>query len=181
MHRPLLTENLRPLPLGAALLAALTAILASGCSDAESGDPPAPTQDSSLVAATNVKGCMEVKGWDVRIEGEGMVAEVPDAQNDQFLQDHEECITKFGYGKPPEMDRQEAGQFYDALVETGLCLSDLGYTVPEPASRQATVDALMNGELPSWDPYDQVFTNVTSTSELDRAYEACPPPYGVAS
>lgn len=177
MLRSVLTRTVRRArPLGVVFVALVVALTGS-CSSSETSGPADPTQDPAQIAASNMEQCMKINGWEVRIEDGGLSAEVPDEQDEQFLRAHTECVEKFGYERPPQMTRQEAEEYYERLVTAGVCLRDHGYTAPDPASRQATVEDLMNGRLPSWNPYEGVLTNAISGDELDSAYEACPPPW----
>lgn len=120
---------------------------------------------------------MEGKGWDVQLGDGALSAEVPDEQNEQFLSDHEKCVRVYGYDRTPKMNQEEAEEYYEELVTAGECLREEGFTTPDPASRQATIEALLNGQLPSWNPYDHVIADDGPGDDFARAYEACPPPW----
>jgi hypothetical protein len=106
-----------------------------------------------------------------------MTVDVPEAQHAQFTRDNAECVELYGEPPPPPMTEAEATQLYDAMTATTECLRNLGWTTPDPPSREATVAAILDTGFPSWDPYQHVDEAVASSVELREIEQDCPRPW----
>ncbi len=117
---------------------------------------------------------MDEQGWDTRVTADGgLSASIPDEQLEQYQHDLDECAARFGYDEPPPpLTRQEAEAYYDELVQATECVRELGYPTPEPASKQATVEALMRGEGPPWLPHERLL-DTDDGDALDHAAREC--------
>lgn len=80
---------------------------------------------------------------------------------------------------PIAVSEEKAAAFYDELVAAGECLARLGYAVPAPPSRPASIDSMLHGDGiidPLWDPYEPLFLGEVSRAEMDEAMAECPAP-----
>jgi hypothetical protein len=165
-----------------ALILFVATLALAGCSKqapvhAASPATPAPAADFG----ENMVGCMSAKGWDVGVDAQGRMTTphdgVPNSQIEQYRNDAQECLANFGYDKftiTPEM----ASSFYDKQVALAQCLRGLGYVIPDPPSREAYVEELVNTGGASWFPWQAVQDAVhAGDSNASKAAEAvCPQP-----
>lgn len=165
-----------------AAFVAVAATLLAGCT-ASNG---APTNDANKLPSSwnreyQIRDCMTDAGWDVAIDGlDGslLVPEVPDTQIVQFQQNLDECIQRFPL-PALVISRENAERFYDRLVEAGSCLQSLGFSVPEPPSRDASVESMTSGNGiidPLWDPYEPLFIGAVDSVAAAKAMVDCPAP-----
>lgn len=148
----------------------------SGGTGEESTNPSRTAEDFG----SNMARCMTEKGWNVAANPDGSwetVDSIHVSQEERFEADVEECRDRFGYERgAPTMTQEQAEEFYDALLNAAECLKDLGLTTPEAVSKQASVESLINGGPPLWDPYEHVVGSVESAAELEEVFKECPQP-----
>lgn len=151
-----------------AIMAALTS-----CSDANPQPPsPSPTTANE---ASDVARCLLERGWEVKVEADGVTADVPPEQQERLNADMEECIEQFG-DSPPAFPQTAAAaeQQYDMLLAVAECVSGLGYPVDDPPSRQAYVEAMLNEQLPHWHPYQHLYEDGYPLTEVGQVRAQCP-------
>lgn len=122
--------------------------------------------------------CMSDLGWEVEANADGSwstIDGIPAEQNEQFEADAAQCESRYGYDIPPQVSRNEAERYFEALLEAAECVRSLGFQVPEPPSRQSFVSSIVNGELPSWNPYERLVASA-SRPEIEGVFEECPQP-----
>lgn len=122
-----------------------------GC---QSATPPTPTSDVGFVDA--MATCLEDAGWQVERSSNGETFEVqpPDDQVSAYEADYEACLKETGQEQVGErLDSDGAGAYFDALLSVKDCLTDAGYMVADPPSRQSFVDDYLSGQSGGWTPY----------------------------
>lgn len=154
----------------------LSVMALAGCSSA--GEEDVATDRAGAQPADLIADCLRELGWDVTTHPDNSMSTggIPDDQRDRFDSDHKQCIQEGGFDQPrPPITEQQASEYFDALLEAGDCVSDLGYLVDDPPSRQAAIEALQQERIDvGWDPYEQVI--LTEPSKLEDVYRECPPP-----
>ncbi|PMC75024.1 hypothetical protein [Brachybacterium sp. UMB0905] len=71
-------------------------------------------------------------------------------------------------GPPPAADPEYLSAVYDELVEQAQCLTDEGYTVEEPPSRETWIES----KGAAWDPWGSVAEN-DGVEALEEAQATC--------
>jgi hypothetical protein len=142
----------------AALLAGAAVVTVALASCTAPQAEPTETASDVVSADANMVQCMADKGWEVQLDNDGgwsTTVGVPDEQLEQFDADVDDCRATFGLDQPPPpLTQQEAEELYDLLTgAVADCVRNLGYTVPEPPSRQAYVELLTGGGLADWHPH----------------------------
>lgn len=165
-----------------AVAVGVVATLMAGCT-ASSG---APTDDASKSPSSwsreyQIRDCMTDAGWEVEIDeldGSLVASKVPDSQVVQLEQDLAQCAQRYPL---PELviSRENAELYYDRLVDAGECLDSLGFSVPEPPSREASVESMIGGNGgidPLWDPYEPLHVGDVDRVAAAKAMVECPRP-----
>lgn len=159
----------------AVLLASLTFSCSAGAGGtADEGEqqrttPDAPagtfggTQDEWIVATVE---CLRDAGWDAQADFEQDGFEIPSftfEQRDALMKAEADCARSVGeLPDEPPMSAEEIGEQYDYFVEELIpCLTERGYQVDDPPSRDAFVEAYYSND--SWSPY----LNVDPVTEDD--------------
>ena len=161
--------------LRAVLASALLVLVISSC--ASPGSNSTDTSGDGIdQAAADMVACLTDRGWDVEadpVNGGISAIEIPPSQQSAYDADYEECNTE-ALADLPDFTRDVAEDFYDDLVASGECLKELGYSVPEPPSKQASVDSMLDGDIidPLWDPYSKI----AGSGVWEDALEECPQP-----
>ncbi|MFE1664561.1 hypothetical protein [Microbacterium sp. P02] len=113
--------------------------------------------------------CMNAKGWDSRVEGDGVVSSSPAEQNEQFLADGQSCATSTNpMAATAPTAKQLQGQ-YANLLEAQKCIAELGYETPA-----APDEATFLATLGTWSPF-AALPNI-SAAEFTKLEQACPQP-----
>lgn len=162
-----------------AAIAAAIAVAIAGCTSTP-GEPsadgsPSPSKPQAEDWQAGMVQCLTDKGWDVTSRDDGGFGyELSEEQLDPFDQAREECHLSLGYDfEPPEYSQDEAAEIYDAFVTAAECVRDLGYEVPDPPSKQAFVEEMVSGDLPSWNPYNGV-VGLSDDIAWRRTERECP-------
>lgn len=171
-------SRLKRTSLAAAVSLAVAAALV-GCSG---GDPPSMTPQPTMAPvedfAINMQRCLGEKGWEVEVSWDNSIgmSGLPPEQRDQYDADVQVCLAAFGYDEPPRpLTQEEAQDLYDAMLLVAECVRGLGYTVPDPPSKQTYAEWLTTpGGLAKWTPYSGI--PMTSRDDRKRAQQECPPP-----
>jgi len=129
---------------------------------------PSPTlsaeERNELLAA-----CLTAKGWDARVEGDGVISSTPAEQNEQFLADGQRCATSTNPMVAAVPTREQLETQYASLLSAQECIADLGYETPM-APDEATFVASMG----TWSPFASL-PNI-SAAEFGQIEQACPQP-----
>lgn len=162
----------RPL-VGMVVLLGVTLAMGACSPDEAVVPPPGPesTDDYGMVMAR----CLNEKGWNVSAVADGgfETDTVPAEQMEQFQADIAQCQSVHGYSNDYLYTPERAESFFDASLETAECLRELGYSISDPPSRQAFVEALVNDEPPPWYPHHEAMAAGGRLAELEAA---CPQP-----
>lgn len=78
-----------------------------------------------------------------------------------------------------DISEENASAYYDDLLAAGECLAELGYQVPEPPSRPASITSMLGGDGiidPLWDPYETLFVGEVNRADVEAALAECPQP-----
>ncbi|MEY2848004.1 MAG: hypothetical protein RI885_669 [Actinomycetota bacterium] len=161
-----------------AISGAMTIVILAGCS----GSPqPLPQPTSSpksfgVQQADYVADCLEGQGWEVTRTADGAF-EVTysvdqeaqyQAQRTQCYSDSEEKL-----GTQPKLTESAVSALYDQQVSTSDCLEALGFDIPDPPTKQAWVEQVLqsSGSSDTWYPY-----NYLEAEDQVSASQKCPEP-----
>lgn len=141
--------------------------------------------DSAELTPTQARGkigydCMVERGWvDLVLHENGTFGgNVPPEQEDQYRTDVLECGEE-AYAAVPDSPLTVATgkQRYGYEVEAAECLRALGYSISEPPSEAAWVDAFLTSAQGLWLPYAEVYAQAAVGAEDDIALkQQCPDP-----
>lgn len=155
------------------MLAAVVIMGVSACSDAGATSAPAKSIPSSTAgghqrALEKQAQCMRDRGWNSRVEGDGITTTTTPEQESAFQADDAEC----GKGIAPDVSKLSDAEWkkaYDGQVATGTCLKKYGYTVNPPSLQVFTST---NGE---WNAYSELLTaGAINSSDFAKLEKLCP-------
>ena len=120
--------------------------------------------------------CLSEKGWDVQAAGDGgFTSRVPVDEYEEYELDVAACRVERDYGGFA-LTPQIANHWYDTMAERADCLRTAGYAISEVPGRDGYVARLAEGQLPTWDPYLDVFATAGGLPGLRDAQAVCPQP-----
>lgn len=113
--------------------------------------------------------CLTAKGWDARVEGDGVVSNTPSDKNEQFLADGQTCATSTNPRAAALPTQKQLRTQYANLLAAQDCVAIQGYETPT-APDEATFVASRG----TWSPFAAL--PHISADEFARIQEACPQP-----
>lgn len=113
--------------------------------------------------------CMNAKGWDARVEDDGVVSSSPADQNEQFLADGQSCATFANPLAATAPTPQQLQVQYANLLEAQKCITELGYETPA-----APDETTFLATLGTWSPF-AALPDISAT-EFAQIEQACPQP-----
>lgn len=169
-------RTMRPLAAAAAfaLVFALVACTAPDTRPPSVTEAP-PAVSGNVVAyetATALAECLRAAGWEVEVTdtgGWGVEIGLPPEQLPAYQQARDTCSADLGVDETVMTD-ELADYAYDNNLRVVECLHGLGYSTPQPPSREAFITALVeDDDEVLWDPYALV-----PVDEFGRAARSCP-------
>lgn len=122
-------------------------------------------------------GCLDETGFAAEISGPAAAplvsAEYAPEQAEAYALAMYTCQSQYPVSTElVPVNETTFGEYYDFLVaETAPCLTELGYTIPEPPSRQAFIEESLGGQT-TWSPMDMPAQQ--SQEAWTAAFDACP-------
>ncbi len=125
--------------------------------------------------------CLQDKGWPEQIVHDAFRSKVSvtlqgwESDPTRFASDVETCYEAYGPSPaPPALTRDIAAEGWERQMKARDCLKEKGFSLPDPPSREAYVDAHMRGE-----PTGTIELDIRKNEELSSlgsawAYEQCP-------
>ena len=139
-----------------------------------SPEPTIEAKGGEAVYVATMMRCLADAGWEVRPSGRSYEATFPNDQADQFMEDARQCQRDKGYptdeDEVPPVSPEKARELYAALVDVTPCVREQGYTVSQPPSEAAFVEALIQMPIPVWHPFEEA----ARAGREDVLEEACP-------
>jgi len=115
--------------------------------------------------------CLEGKGWIVEVDeeaGQFRVTTVDDEEQLSLERDDAACYEEIGYDPNRTLTGDEFDLLYEQYQDGATCLSELGFAISEPPSRQVFSEGYYTDP---WLPWEQV-----DGADFEAAIEACPMP-----
>lgn len=125
--------------------------------------------------AAAMAACMTEKGWPMKVMPDGsqqMVAELLSEQREIAFEAYGECNIQVNGEYVPRTEAEWRDKYHKAL-DTRDCLVNEGYSIPEPPSEDAWVDAGLHDQ-PLWTPFQFAIDEKMNGSEpwtLEEYYE----------
>lgn len=158
-----------------ALLPVLLSIGVGACASPEADPDPTATSaaerfNTPLELARARTECLQEKGWDSELDEETaqIYTPVPDGDDRAFDEDDAACFEELGVDPDRDLTSSEFDTLYEQYIDGMDCLTDAGYDVSEPPSRQVFEETY---DSDAWVPWTEV-----GDDEIDAALERCPMP-----
>lgn len=113
--------------------------------------------------------CMNAKGWDAQVEGDGVVSSSPADQNEQFLADGQSCSTSTNPVAATALTSKQLQTQYADLLEAQKCITELGYETPAAPDEPTFI-----ASRGTWSPFAALPD--ISAAEFTQIEQACPQP-----
>lgn len=149
-----------------------------GCTSApQNPNVKALEEGLSLSPASNqAYECLKEKGWDVELSWDGGIgassATIPSAQRELYEEDSEACWGPIN-DRILNMPDDEIADVYQDELKTRECLTDLGYEVGEPPSKQEFIDTFQGLR---WSAYGNANVDPSDDDTWREANMTCPQP-----